>query len=206
MLYPRVTTLNKKQVLVNENQMTAYKEHLQREHRILFLTGVMTGETESHNLLLALDTLSHDPIKLVITSSGGELDSTFLFYDTMRMIQSPIETVGRYCASAAVLLLAAGSKGKRYLFPHAKVMLHLPTGMLGGDPKDVAIQQKQMELYQNKILEILWDCGVKKSREEILADIDRDFWLEPEEAITYGLCDGIMTPEIWQGWVKKKEE
>jgi ATP-dependent Clp protease protease subunit len=198
MLYPRTTRLLKKNTLVPDNAMVSYKEHMTTHHRIMFLTGTMTGETESHNLLMAMDTLSHDPIKLVITSGGGELDSTFLFYDTMKMIKSPVDVVGRYCASAAVLLLAAGRK--RYLFPHAKVMLHLPTGMMGGDPKDWDIQRAEMEKYQNYILQILWDCGVKKSREEILADIDRDFWLEPDQAIAYGLCDAVMTPEIWQEW------
>ena len=201
MLYPRMTRLIKKNTLVPDSAMVSYKEHLTSQHRILFLTGTMTGETESHNLLLALDTLSHDPIKLVITSGGGELDSTFLFYDTMRMIQSPIDVVGRYCASAAVLLLAAGRK--RYLFPHAKVMLHLPTGQMGGDPRDFEIQHRQMEMYQDKIIDILHECGVKKSREEILTDIDREYWLEPQQAIDYGLCDGIMTPGVWQDWIRE---
>ena len=209
MLYPRTTTLNGEQVLVDENQMTAYKEHLQREHRILFLTGILSGETESHNLLMAMDSPkinpNHDPIKLVITSAGGELDSTFLFYDTMKLVQSPIEVVGRYCASAAVLLLAAGTKGKRYLYPHAKVMLHLPTGQFGGDPKDIKIQQIEMVKYQNQILKILKECGVTKSREEILTDIDRAFWLEPEEAIEYGLADAIFTPKVWQEWLTGRE-
>ena len=207
MLYPRTTTLNGEQVLVADNQMTAYKEHLQVQHRILFLTGILGGETESHNLLLALDSISHDPIKLVITSAGGELDSTFLFYDTMKMLQSPVEVVGRYCASAAVLLLAAGSKGKRYLFPHAKVMLHLPSNYFQKDTvisvQDMEISQNELRKYKDKMVEILRDCGVKKSREEILLDIDRDFWLEPEEACAYGLCDEIMTPQIWSHWIGK---
>lgn len=205
MLYARTARLIKKNTLVAENQMVTYKEHLQREHRIGFLTGIMGGETESHNLLMALDTLSHDPIKLVITSGGGELDSTFLFYDTMKMVKSPVITVGRYCASAAVLLLAAGSK--RYLFPHAKVMLHLPSNYFQKDTvvsfQDMEISQKQASLYKEKMVDILRDCGVKKSREEILADIDRDFWLEPEEACLYGLADEILTPAVWQELIKE---
>ena len=197
MLYPRQLPNGK---LVQDTQMVAYREHLTREHRILFLSGLITGETESHNLFLALDTISHDPIKLVITSPGGELDSAFLFYDTMRLIKSPIETVGRYCASAAAMLLAAGSK--RYLFPHAKVMLHLPAGQMGGDAKDWEIQHKQMIGYKNKMVDILCECGATKSREEILIDMDRDFWLEPKEAILYGLADKVITPDIWQSGIK----
>ncbi len=206
MLYSRVAIVDGMETLVDENQMVAYKEHLTK-YRILFLSGVLTGETESHNLLMALDTLSHDPIKIVITSPGGDLDSAFLFYDTMKMIQSPVITVGRYCASAAAMLLAAGSK--RYLFPHAKVMLHLPSNYFA---KDTAIQLQDMEIihqetkkYKERMIDILQECGVQKGHDEILADIDRDYWLEPEGAITYGLADKIMTSEIWQEWIKEKE-
>ena len=208
MMYPRKTKLNGKEVLVSDIEMCGYREHMTQNHRILFLTGYIgarcvtcgTGETDSHNLLMALDTLSHDPIRLVITSPGGDLDSTFLFYDTMKLIKSPIITIGRYCASAAAMLLASGSE--RYLFPHAKIMLHLPAGQMGGDARDWDIQHKQMDNYRSKMVDILVDCGATKSREDILFDIDRDFWLEPKEAIEYGLADEIISPEIWQGMIK----
>lgn len=201
MLFPRTVNLNECDVLVDDKQMVGYKEHLTQNHRILFLSGVITGEMDSQNLLLALDTLSHDPITIVITSPGGDLDTTFLFYDTMKLMQSPIITIGRYCASAAAILLAAGSK--RYLFPHAKVMLHLPAGQMIGDAKDFDIQHKQMEQYRNRVVDILCECGAKKSHNEILADIDRDFWMEPSEAIEYGLADSIIDKDIWQNFIKE---
>jgi len=204
MIFPRTINLNGKDTLVADDQMVGYKEHLTQNHRILFLSGVITGEMDSQNLLLALDTLSHDPIRIVITSPGGDLDSTFLFYDTMRLIKSPIETVGRYCASAAAMLLAAGKK--RYLFPHAKVMLHLPAGQMGGDAKDWDIQHRQMEAYRDKVVSILCECGATKSRAEILADMDRDFWLDPGQAIAYGLADEVLSPEIWQEMIKEEIE
>ena len=195
MLYPRTVALNGEDALVDIGQMCSYREHMTQEHRIMFMSGAITGESDSRHLLLALDTLSHDPITLQITSPGGDLDSTFLFIDTMKLVKSPIITIGEYCASAACLLLASGSK--RYLYPHAKVMLHLATGMAGGDYKDITIQHKQMIDYQDKIIDILTGAGVKKSREEILNDIDRDFWLEPPDALLYGLADEIITPQIW---------
>ncbi len=206
MIYPRIVSLNGKDELVSDNEMVTYREHMQQKHRLLYISGVITGETSAHDLLLALDTLSHEPIKLVITSAGGDLDSAFLLYDTMKLIKSPIETCGRYCASAAAMLLAAGSK--RYLFPHCKIMLHLPAGQMGGDARDWEIQVKEMQKYKNRVVDILKECGVKKSREEILFDMDRDFWLTPKEAIEYGLADEIMTPEIWREWTtkNKKEE
>jgi len=203
MFYPRTFRINGKEVLVDETQMISYREHLNFHCRMLFISGVITGEVEMHNTLMAFDTISHDPIILVITSAGGDLDSTFLFYDTMKLVKSPIITVGRYCASAAALLLAAGKK--RYLFPHAKVMLHLLTGSTIGDSHDLDIQHAELCKYRNKVIDILAECGVKKSREEILSDIDRNFWLEPQEAIDYGLADSIMDKETWQKWTGKGE-
>ena len=199
MLYPRIIKIGEGAALAADNEMVGYKEHMTQHHRILFLSGIITGETDSQNLLLALDSLSHEPIKLIITSPGGDLDITFLFIDAMKLIQSPVITIGRYCASAACLILASGTE--RYLFPHAKTMLQLATGQMGGDYKDFAIQHKLMVSYQNKIVDILTEAGVKKSRDEILTDIDRDFWLDPQEAINYGLADKVMKPKIWHDWI-----
>ncbi len=206
MLYPRTAHLNGKDVLVSDTEMVSWPEHLTTEHRILFLSGAFSGDVAGLNLLMALDTISHDPIKIVITSPGGELDTTFLFYDTMRMLQSPVETVGRYCASAAAMILAAGAKGKRYLYPHCKVMLHLHANYFQKDTvvnfQDMEIQQRESRKYKDKMVDILLECGAIKSRAEILVDMDRDFWLEPQEAIDYGLADAIWTPEIWKEWTK----
>lgn len=211
MLYPRISEINGKEVLVNQDEMVGWREHLTQEHRILFLTGQIgyrclqcgTAEVDSLNLLMGLDDLGQKPIRLVITSHGGDLDTTFLFYDTMRFMQTPVETLGRYCASAAALLLAAGSK--RYLNPHAKVMLHRPWGRQEGDARDLEIQGQEMKKYQSKFIDALIECGVAKTHDEILADIDRNLWLEPKEAIEYGLADAIMTPEIWEEWIKKDD-
>ena len=199
MLYPRVTNLQGVDKLVSDDQCVSYKEHMTQEYRTLYLDGVISGDSSPRQLLGALDTLSHDPIKLFITSPGGDLDTTFLFYDVMKRIQSLVITIGDYCASAAAILLAAGSK--RYLSPHAKVMLHLPAGQMGGDARDWDIQHKQMEKYRKAVVDILRECGVKKSPEEILTDIDRDYWMSAEEAIDYGLADEIMTKEIWQNMI-----
>ena len=205
MIYPRIITLNGEEVLVDDSQMVGYKEHMTQEYRMLFLSGTI-GETESHNLLMALDTLSHDPIKIVITSGGGDLDSTFLLIDTMKIIQSPIITIGRYCASAAALLLASGKE--RYLFPHAKVMLHPHKIFLGETPlsdAEIDVVRQESGKYKEKMVDILIECGARKSRAGILADIEnKNFWLEPKEAIAYGIADEILSPEIWQSWLKEE--
>ena len=198
MLYPRMSRVGDTDKLVTDTQMVGYREHMTKEYRTLYLDGIISGDSSPRQLLGALDTLSHEPIKLFITSPGGDLDTTFLFYDVMKRIQSPVITIGDYCASAAAILLAAGSK--RYLSPHAKVMLHLPAGQMGGDARDWDIQHKQMEKYRKAVVDILRECGVKKSSEEILNDIDRDYWMSADEAIDYGLADEVMTKEIWGEW------
>ena len=185
--------------LVTDAQLVGSREHLSREHRVVFLTGVLTGETESHNALIALDSLGDAPIKLIITSQGGDMDAAFLFYDTMRLLQSPVETLGRYAASAAALLLTAGNK--RYLLPHSKVMLHLPSGQMSGDARDWEIQHTEMVGYKNRMVDLLIECGVARSREEILRDIDREKWMGPKEAIDYGLADEIMDKEAMKRWL-----
>jgi len=199
MLYPRIARVGEKDVTIADYEMVSYKEHMTQEHRILYLDGVISGDSSPRQLLGALDTLSHDPIKLFITSPGGDLDTTFLFYDVMKRIKSPVITIGDYCASAAAILLAAGYK--RYLSPHAKVMLHLPAGQMGGDARDWDIQHKQMEKYRKAVVDILRECGVKKSHDEILTDIDRDYWMSAEEAIEYGLADEILSKETWEEWI-----
>lgn len=199
MLYSRTARVGGRDILVAENQCVGYKEHMTQKYRILYLDGVITGDSSPRQLLGALDSLSSKPIKLFITSHGGDLDTTFLFYDVMKRIKSPIITIGDYCGSAAAIILAAGSR--RYLSPHAKVMLHLPAGQMGGDARDWDIQHKQMENYRNKVVDILIECGAKKSHNEILKDIDRDYWMEPEEAIEYGLADSILSKEDWLEWI-----
>jgi len=196
MLYPRVTEKGK---LVADDQVVGVREHLSRRNRIIFLSGQI-GEAEVLNGFLALDSLSNEPIKLVITSGGGDLDIAFLLYDTINLIRSPVWTFGRYCASAACLLLAVGQK--RYLSPHAKVMLHLPSGQAMGDARDWEIQHAEMQKYKNKMVDVLIECGVQKERESILKDIDRDKWFEPEEAIAYGLADKVMNKETMGEWLK----
>ena len=196
MLYPRKDGTK----LVSEEMMVGSREHLSHKYRILNFSGAIGWELETINLLLALDTLSNEPIKIIISSPGGSLDTTFLIYDTFKLLRSPVYTIGTYCCSAAALLLAAGTK--RYMTPHAKVMLHLPFNQLVGDTRDIEIGHREMQSYQKKLIDLLRDCGAKKSPDELLKDIDREFWMSPEETIKYGLCDEILTREQLQGWLK----
>ena len=200
MVYPRIQKVTGSDKLVSENQMVGYHEHLAQEHRLLFLTGELGEKLDFNTHLLALDSLSHKPIKLVITSGGGLLDTALILYDTLKLLHSPVYTLGRWCCSAAVLILAVGKK--RYLLPHSKVMLHLPFAQLAGDVHLLEIQHRQMQKYREVVVDILLDCGVTRNREQILNDIDREFWLDPVEAIEYGLADAVMAPSDMARWLR----
>jgi len=201
MIYPRKTTINGKEVLVDDSCLVTPREHLGSK-RIINVLGSVHMELDSTNLMLAMDSQSHDPIKLIISSPGGEMDAAFLIYDILKLVESPIITLGTFCCSAAVMILAAGTKGMRYLLPHSKIMLHLPSSRFEGDTHDIEIAKKEMIGYRDKMIELYRECGVNKTRKQILLDIDREFWMNPKEAIDYGLCDAILTKEEMQAWLK----
>ena len=180
--------------LMNEYETLARK-------RVLFCYGEMVPSyaaqvTQPVDVMLLLDSQSNDPIKMVIESPGGMVSTGFVLCDTMRSINSPVWTIGRTCCSMAAILLAAGEPGHRYLYPHSRVMLHLPFGQMAGDTTDMKIQAAEMNKLKEQIVDLLIDCGVKRTRKQILKDIDRDFWMNAEEAIEYGLADKIVTENI----------
>ena len=148
--------------------------------------------------MLMLDSINRDPIKILIYSPGGSVDAGFAMCDVMGMIKSPIITVGIGLQSMATTVFMMGSPGKRFLFPHARVMLHLPYGMMRGDEKDMAIASKQMTIIKNEIIDLLIQQGIKRSKKQLLKDIDREHWLNAEESLSYGIGDSIITPKIYK--------
>lgn len=201
MLYERKAKVGTKEVLVPNDCLVDPIEHMAK-YRIINVHGAVRMELESINLMLAMDTQSHKPIKLIISSPGGSLDAAFLIYDVLKRLESPIMTLGTFTASAAVLILLAGTKGSRFLMPHSKTMIHLPSTQFSGDTEDIKIAQKEMESYRDRMIEIYQECGVKKSKKQILKDINREFWMNPKEAISYGLADQVMTKGDMQDWLK----
>ena len=189
---------------IRNDQVRSVKEYLSDECRMVFLQGAITGDVsqiDCANLLLALAAHSSKPIKMFITSPGGVIDTTMMIYDTMKLIDVPIITVGRYCASAAAILMSAGTE--RYLFPQARMMLHLASGQMTGDAEELRIQQEEMEKTQQGIITALIENGVKKTRAQILKDINREKWFNAQESIDYGMADGVVTKELLKGWLTK---
>ncbi len=192
---------------LKSDQMMTHVEIMSTRHRILFLSGLlgirsdgmMTYDTSTSDVLLGMAAISSKPIKLFISSPGGLLTSMLAIYDTIKTLGVPVYTVGRYCASAAAVLLAAG--GKRYLLPHAKVMLHMISGGMEGGYEVMQVQSKEMARDMQIMVDLLHECGVKQSTRQILKDIRVEKWMSAQEAIDYGLCDAILTKEIMGEWL-----
>ena len=168
--------------------------------RIVFL-GTPIDDTVA-NLIMAqlLHLESEDPdkdINLYINSPGGEITGLFAIYDTMQFIKPEIAT---YCmgqaASAAAVLLAAGTKGKRHSLPHARILIHQPYSGAGGQASDIEIQAKEITRMR-ELLEHVLSFHTGQTIEKVHKDTDRDFIMNADEAKDYGIVDEvILTREL----------
>jgi ATP-dependent Clp protease, protease subunit len=133
-------------------------------------------------------------ITFYLNSPGGSITSGMALYDTMRMLTSPLKIVVMgMAASMGSILLCAGSKGRRFIFPHARVLIHQPliSGSMSGSAVDINIQAIEMERLRSELNQILADSSGQPI-EKIQHDTDRDFYMTAKEAIAYGLADGIV--------------
>lgn len=166
------------------------------ENRIVFLQGeIYTGNANEvvMKLLYLQSENRRKDIHFYLNSPGGSVTATLAIYDTMQMLSCPVAT---YCvgeaASGAAILLAGGSKGKRYALPNSRVMVHQPLGGVGGQVSDIEIQAREILRYRDVLNEILSNHS-GQSVEKIAKDTNRDFFLSPKEAMEYGLVDDILT-------------
>jgi ATP-dependent Clp protease protease subunit len=143
-------------------------------------------------MLLAAEDPDKD-IFLYINSPGGSITAGMAIYDTMQYIQPDVATVAMgMAASMGQFLLSSGAKGKRYATPHARVMMHQPSGGIGGTATDVRINA-QLILHMKTVLAGLIAEQTGKSHEQITADSDRDRWFTAPEALEYGFIDKVVT-------------
>lgn len=165
------------------------------DDQIIFLTSEINDELAESIIaqLLYLESKNFEgDIQIYINSPGGLITSGLAIYDTMQCISCNVATVclGQASSMAAVLL-AAGTKGKRVAFPDARMLIHQPLGGAQGQASDIAIQAKEMSRIKKRLNEILvYHTG--QPMEVIERDTDRDFFLTAEEAVKYGLIDGIV--------------
>jgi ATP-dependent Clp protease protease subunit len=133
------------------------------------------------------------PISLYINSPGGDITALFAIYDTMQYVKNQISVVclGQ-AASAAAVLLSAGSKGLRYALPHSRIMLHQPYGGVAGQASDIEIQAKEILRMREEIDQVL-SHHTGQPIERISKDTNRDFYLSAPEALEYGIIDEVIT-------------
>jgi len=181
------------------------------EHRIIFLDMPLDPQlvTKAGTVcswviksMLYLQSIKKDQdIHLYINCPGGSVDDTLAIYDTMQYLSCDVAT---YCvggaASGGAVVLAAGTKGKRYALPHSKIMIHQPWGAIGGQAADIQIQAEEILKDKERLNQILAQ-HTGQPLERIAADTERDRYMTAEEAKEYGLVDQVLTHEPAQ---KKK--
>jgi ATP-dependent Clp protease protease subunit len=165
------------------------------EQRKVFLWGAVDERSAKDitNRLLFLE--ASDPgkeITFYINSPGGVVTHGMVIYDTMQMISSPVSTVCMgMAASMGSILLSGGTKGRRFIFPHGEVMIHQPSGGGQGTSADLEIMAEQIRKVKELGARIIADnCG--QTFEKVMKDFDRDYWMNGEESVKYGIVDAVI--------------
>jgi ATP-dependent Clp protease protease subunit len=177
-----------------QRQMTL--SDLLLENRIIFLAGVINEasgiETVMKMLYLQYENRTQD-IHFYISSPGGAVTATLQIYDTMQFLECPVAT---YClglaASGGAILLAGGTKGKRYALTHSKIMVHQPWGQVGGQVSDIEIQANEILKDRARLNQIL-ARHTGRTVEEIERETERDRYFSAQEAKEFGLVDDVLT-------------
>ena len=171
-------------------------DELLLENRIVFLIGEINHASAARVMMQMLyleNQRRGQEINFYINSPGGAVDDTLALYDTMRFLSSPVATycIGRAYSGGAVLL-TAGAKGKRYILPHAKVMIHQPYGGVTGQTEDIRIQAEQIIKSKQQLNRIMAE-STGQSLEQVKLDSERDKYFSAEEAKAYGLVDEVLS-------------
>jgi len=166
------------------------------KERIVFLGTPIDDAIANLTMAQLIHLESEDPdkdIHLYINSPGGSISSLFAIYDTMMYIKPDVETIVMgQAASAAAVILAAGTKGKRFALPHSRVLIHQPHGGAEGQAVDIEIQAKEILRYR-QLLDELLSLHSGQTFEKVSKDTDRDFIMTAEEAKAYGIVDEVIT-------------
>jgi len=166
------------------------------KERIIFLGSDVRDENANAICAQLLLLAAEDPNKdiwLYINSPGGSVTAGMAIYDTMKWVPNDVATVAMgLAASMGQFLLSAGTKGKRYATPHARVMMHQPSGGIGGTASDIKIQAEQMLHIKQQMAELIAE-HTGQTVDRIIADFDRDRWFSAQEALEYGFVDHVIS-------------
>jgi ATP-dependent Clp protease protease subunit len=186
-------------VAQNDRPMAGLDDHIYNrllKERIIFLGSDVRDENANAICAQLLLLAAEDPEKdiwLYINSPGGSVTAGMAIYDTMKWIPNDVATVAMgLAASMGQFLLSAGAQGKRYATPHARVMMHQPSGGIGGTASDIKIQAEQMLHIKKQMAELIAQ-HTGQTLEQIERDSDRDRWFTAEEAREYGFVDQVFS-------------
>jgi ATP-dependent Clp protease protease subunit len=180
-------------------QMAGLDDHIYNrllKERIIFLGSEVRDDNANAICAQLLLLAAEDPQKdiwLYINSPGGSVTAGMAIFDTMQWVPNDVATVAMgLAASMGQFLLSAGAAGKRYATPHARVMMHQPSGGIGGTASDIKIQAQQMLHIKKQMAELI-SRHTGQTLEQIETDSDRDRWFTAEEAMAYGFVDHVYT-------------
>ncbi len=169
-------------------------EQLSFKARFVLIFGEITQKLARTTCerLIALAEESEAPIKVLISSPGGHIESGDAIHDMIRFVRAPVTMIGTgWVASAGTHIYLAAPKERRVCTPNTRFMIHQPAGGMGGQASDIAIQAKQILRTRERIARVIArETG--QPYEKVIADVERDFWLGPDEAITYGIASRIV--------------
>lgn len=164
------------------------------KERIVFISGEINDSLANTVVasLLYLDSINHDDISIYINSPGGSVSAGFAIYDTMQFVTSDVSTICiGMAASMGAFLLSSGTEGKRYALPNADIMIHQPLGGAEGQASDIKIAADRIILLRKRLNKILAK-NTKNTLRKIEKDTERDYYLDADDAVLYGLIDKVI--------------
>lgn len=167
------------------------------KERIIFVSGEINDTLANSVIasLLYLDSINHEDISIYINSPGGSVSSGFAIYDTMQFIKSDVSTICvGMAASMGAFLLSSGTQGKRYALPNSDIMIHQPLGGAEGQASDIKIAADRILFLRRRLNKILAK-NTRQPLRKIEKDTERDYYLDAEEALQYGLIDQVIKKE-----------
>src|SRR5256714_13558881 len=181
-------------------------EEMLLENRFVFLVGEINHVSASRVImqLFYLENIKRDTIRLYINSPGGVVDDTLAMYDVMQYLGSEIETycIGRAESGGAIVFMA-GRKGKRFILPNAKVMIHQPFGGVSGQAADIEIQAEEILKTKDTLINVMAKC-TGQTTDRIREDSERDRFFDAPAAVKYGLCDEVLGEDSAAEVMKQK--
>ena len=177
-----------------EQRPESITDQLSFKSRFVFIFGDINHQTAraTSERLVAMAAQSDAPIRVLISSPGGHVESGDAIHDTIRFISAPVTTIGTgWVASAGTHIFLAAEKERRLCLPNTRFMIHQPLGGAGGPATDIAIQAKEILRTRERIARtIAKQTG--KPYEKVIVDMERDFWMSPKEAIDYGVVSRVI--------------